>query len=400
MKTYRLAIIAPDTLPIPALKGGAIETLTTNFLIFNENRKCWEVEVYQWPGNNIKKVDMQFSNTTIKEIKRTFWGRAIKRAERTRLVQALCPGYINSKDWFSKGCVKEIQKSKPDIVLLEGCTWYAPYFRKKIPNARIILHVHTDILNKQSYKSKKILQAADKIIAVSEYIRKRICEIDTTQESKILVLKNGIDTKSFNISNRKKRDEIRKSLGYKHEDKIVIFCGRITEAKGIQILLQAMNFLPNEYKLLVIGASWFSSTVKNKFEEKMIAYAAKYGTRIKFTGYIPNQELAKFYCAADVCVVPSICEDAANLVVVEAAACGLPIISTQKGGIPEYTAPGHAILLQVDQKIVENLAASITSLFQNEKTYNKMVENAYTFAQELNEIQFGEKFTKLLKQVL
>lgn len=400
VKTYKLAIIAPDTLPIPALKGGAIETLTTSFLMFNENEKQWEIEVYQWPGNNIKNSNIELTNTKIKEIKKTFWGRILKRIGRTGLIQTLCPGYINSKDWFSKGCVKEIIKSEPDLILLEGCTWYMPYFRKKLPAAHLVLHVHTDILNRESYKSTEIIHAADKIIAVSEYIKEKICEIDITQKFKISVLKNGINTNVFNVKHREGREKIRKKLGYENEDKVIIFCGRITQAKGIQILLQAMDFLPKEYKLLVVGASWFSSAVKNDFEKEMVAYALKYKSRVKFMGYIANQKLAQLYCAADICVAPSICEDAANLVVVEAAACGLPVISTKKGGIPEYTAPGHARLIEVDEKMVENLVNSIESIFQNKEDYKRMAVNAFAFAQKLDEIQFGENFMNLLKQVL
>ena len=74
--------------------------------------------------------------------------------------------------------------------------------------------------------------------------------------------------------------------------------------------------------------------------------------KVIFTGYIPHEELPKYYALADLVVLPSTCEEAAGLTVIEAMMMQRPVITTTMGGIPEYTNPECAVLLENDEYFV------------------------------------------------
>ena len=65
------------------------------------------------------------------------------------------------------------------------------------------------------------------------------------------------------------------------------------------------------------------------------------------------------YQLADISVIPSLCEDAAPLVAVEAMASGLPLIVTKSGGIPEYVSRKCALILEKDNQLIPNLQKSL-----------------------------------------
>ncbi len=74
---------------------------------------------------------------------------------------------------------------------------------------------------------------------------------------------------------------------------------------------------------------------------------------------------------ADVGVFPSICNEAAGLVVIEALASGIPVITTNMGGIPEYADTRSCNILACDSSLVENLRDSMIKMIDNEEYYNR-----------------------------
>src|SRR5699024_2212010 len=134
---------------------------------------------------------------------------------------------------------------------------------------------------------------------------------------------------------------IREKYKIPRKNFVIGFAGRISPEKGLEILLDAINSLDDaekkEYTLLIAGASWFKNSKKSEYEIKVMEKSKK--LNIKWLGYIDNWELYKFYNICDVCIVPSIWEEPAGQVVLEAQSTGTKVIASNIGGIPEFLSP-------------------------------------------------------------
>jgi len=90
-----------------------------------------------------------------------------------------------------------------------------------------------------------------------------------------------------------------------------------------------------------------------------------------FTGFIGQQDLPDIYNFADIAVLPSMWDEPAGLTMIEALACGTPVITTHSGGIPEYVE-GGAIVLERKDDLTRQIASNIDCLLENETLYNQI----------------------------
>jgi len=143
----------------------------------------------------------------------------------------------------------------------------------------------------------------------------------------------GVDLKRFDISKREEwRNRLRRELGYRNDDFIFGFAGRITRDKGMNELLQAFFELNDESKLFIIGYD-DSGTLDPVLWEKAVS-----SPRVKI--HSPSGEIEKYYALFDAIVLPSYREGFGN-VVIEAAAMGTPAIISGIPGPIDAVIPGR-----------------------------------------------------------
>ena len=331
----KIAIVAAAELPIPAINGGATETLMTHLINLNEKKGKLLIDIYCYNQSKLNESISQYKNTkffiyngdTLLDKIGFTLHRIIRRLSNRRL-------NLNTK--FCDFCIEHMKKNDYDYIIVEGNVFQVIQISNKI-NSKIVYHAHTDVLNIDTPNSKEIVNRCDKIITVSEFIKKRIMEIDPMAEEKTFVLKNCIDHSIFKKydNNSFKKDFL--SLNKLKEDTfIILFCGRVEPNKGIAQLVDSLRYLDENYILLVIGSSWYGKNKKTQFINKLEKNANAYKNRIFFTGYLPQKKLPDYYNIADISVFPSISNEAAGLVIIESLACGVPVIVTNKGGMTEY----------------------------------------------------------------
>jgi glycosyltransferase family 4 len=181
-----------------------------------------------------------------------------------------------------------------------------------------------------SFKCEKyIYDNVDKIICLSrytDYVLKNIYNVDF---NKIQLVYNGItylETSSVNEPNA-----IKSKLGFDNEEKIILFVGRLDEAKGVDLLIDAFKIVLNEVplsRLIVVGDGDFS-----KYYSKIVGYWNK----ITFTGRLDKNLLFEFYQIADVGVMPSFHEQC-SYVAIEMMMMGVPLITSDSTGLKEMQA--------------------------------------------------------------
>ncbi len=151
--------------------------------------------------------------------------------------------------------------------------------------------------------------------------------------SPINIISNGINVEKFHTVDG---HFIRKKLGYKDDDIILIFLGRIAEEKNLEFLIRCIALIrksSNRIKLLVVGDGPYQKTLLNKISQLNLFDV------ITCIGTIPHENVPPYYAAADIFVLPSITE-VNSLVLLEAQAAGLPVIAIKSYNALEVLTNG------------------------------------------------------------
>ena len=200
-----------------------------------------------------------------------------------------------------------------------------------------------------------ILKTASKAFALTKM------ELDEHKEmgvgeDKIEIVPNGIDLSEYEAPPR--RGEFRKKYGIKDDEKIVLYLGRIHEIKGIDLLVNAFAEIVEELdnvKLIIVGPDdGFLSILKRQIE------GVKIGNKILFTGPIYGRDKLEAYVDADVYVLPSVYETFPTTVL-EAWACGTPVIITDRCGIADIVDGRAGCVVEYDKDQMRNAIIKILS---------------------------------------
>lgn len=168
------------------------------------------------------------------------------------------------------------------------------------------------------------LPRASRIVAVSRGLAERAVELGAPRD-RIDVVPNGIDKEAFRPRDR---TEARLALGLPDDRPIVLYVGHLSREKGAHDLLEAFRGLDGALgaTLLMVGDGAGTEACR--------ALANKLGVPARFVGAQPHETIPLWLAASDLLALPSWNEGMPN-VVVEALACGRPVVATTVGGIPE-----------------------------------------------------------------
>ncbi|MEA2054534.1 MAG: glycosyltransferase family 4 protein [Candidatus Thermoplasmatota archaeon] len=207
------------------------------------------------------------------------------------------------------------------------------------------------------------ISKADKIIAVSEAAKKFMSYF--TQKD-IVVIPNGVSIKKFNLMDK---DIARKKTGL-NGDPIILYVGRLVPKKGVDVLILSMREVIKNYPhaLLVI-----SGTGKMLPLLKTLVRIAGLDKNVLFLGFVEDPLLPYFYNSADVFVLPSITAESFGIVLLEAMASGVPVISTKVGGIAEVLEDGKYGIL-VEPNSPGKLAKGIIELLDDKNLRRNMAK--------------------------
>ena len=369
----RIAIITSGLLPLPAVKGGAIETLIDSFVKENENQRMFEITIYSISSKKAKKMvkcqNYRFCKYVyISQISSFF----------IRIINKLLKKNIPINKYYQRCVTNMINKKDYDYVIVENY----PELALLLKNHKVIPYIHSDVFNKDIKQAKQILSSCYKIITVSDYIKNRVIEIDECAKDKVFTVYNSIDFEDLEetiIKNYK--EEIRKKYNISNNDFVYAFSGRLSKEKGPLELIKSFNKIdvPNK-KLLIIGGTWYGSKKKNDYLKQLHAIS---DDLVIYTGYIKHNDILKLLCAVDDGVVPSNCNEAAGLSVVEFMNVGALVVASNKGGIKEYLNNDDNILVDYDQKnFVNDLAVALKEIYY-----------MYNETKKKRNIEYSKKFT-------
>lgn len=341
----KVFLIPPPALPVPAVKGGAVETLITHLLEENERYGELELVCVSIPDGEAQRRAAQYRHATVhylprvQGVRRRLWGPMCGQMRRMGQPAPLDP-------WYEK-VRKLVMDERPDLVIAEGgdLTESAAIARM-VGRERTWAHLHM-----QFKANRQLSDMYGGVLAISRFVAD---QWQSMEPCRMHLLPNCVDPDKFTHlpADADENARLRRELGFAEDDFVVLYCGRICEEKGVHRLVEAMVKIDDpKVKLLIIGSPFFAAEDDSPFFERMRTEAEplRQAGRIQFTGYLHNDRLPAYYRLADLACFPAIWEEPAGIVAIEAMACGCPIVATASGGMGEYLTGSGAALVSRDE---------------------------------------------------
>ena len=326
--------------------------------LFNTLSKKFDVKIFNY---TLLYPDFLFPGTTqYDESKVT----SIK-VPNERIINSISP--VN---WIKSA--RRIKEEKADLIVFD---WWQPFFGP--------CHYIISLLLKSHYRGKILFITENFISHESRFVDSFLTKLGLNNADSFLALSEVVAKDLEKISHRRKiyrsslppfdcyitgedysRDKSRKELHLSENDKVILFFGYVRKYKGLDILIdalpEAIQQIP-ELKLLIVG----------EFYDDVSAYISrieKLGLKnnvLLINKFVPNEEVAKYYSAADVTALPY--RSATQSAVLNVSySFGKPVIAARVGGLSEFVKDNYTgIIIEPDDK--ESLTTGIIRYFRSEK---------------------------------
>jgi glycosyltransferase involved in cell wall biosynthesis len=226
------------------------------------------------------------------------------------------------------------------------------------PETHSLAHrIHMSLIPASAKKARKI-------IVPSLAVKKELEEHLVLQQDKIAVIHEGVGDEFRIISDRAKLSYVRHKYGL--PDKYILYVGTLEPRKNLEKLVEGFNLAKERmdgHKMIIAGKKgWNYRAIFNKVA------ALKLEKEVLFLGYVPDEDLPAIYNLARVFVYPSLYEGF-GLPILEAMACGTPVITSKASSLPEV-AGDSAIL--IDPNDCKALAAAMEEIVSRPKLHNDL----------------------------
>lgn len=244
------------------------------------------------------------------------------------------------------------------------------------------LHLFTALRDRIRYRGR----AHRAIVALSTTEANLLRREYGSIRAPITVIGNGVDLDRFRTATSEERAAGRARLRIPSDAYIAIFVGNEFERKGLSLLIDALPSLPHDVTLLVVGGTDSMITQARDHSARIAA-----SDRVIFVG--AHADVVPFLSTADVLALPSAYE-ANALVLLEALACGVPVIATAVGFAPDLIDGRNGRLVRAE---TDDVAARIAELYHEDR--GRQREAARTTAMQLGWAQVAAKYLLLAEQV-
>ena len=193
---------------------------------------------------------------------------------------------------------------------------------------------------------RQLVAHCDRIIAATAREKAELARFYSAENQKISVVPCGVNLDLFRPVDK---TDARKRLGFREEEKIVLYVGRFAAIKGIDRLLKAMTHLGDlqDLKLVIIGGDGAGAPESIEFQR--LTSKLDINDKIFFAGRLEQEELPQYYSAADLLAVPSY-HESFGLVALEALACGTPVVAAEVGAMDSVISQGKTGCVVVDSR--------------------------------------------------
>lgn len=360
----KIAVITSANLPVPAFNGGAVENLIDMYLSYNALNTHNKFVVYTILNKHHKdgtvKPNKYTDYYTIND--KSPWYKIKRKIFRLTTKQYYSDGYL---DFFLKTALDNIKHRNFDLIIVENRGEFVPRI-KEVVNIPIMLHIHNEFhaaLHRLPL-AKIILSKCDMIVTISDYILNVMKKNYTNVFGRTVL--NGVREEQF-----KNAKSDRKKFGFTNEDFVIVYCGRLQSQKGVKELIRGVKIASKtipHIKLLIIGGANFGDKTTgetNQYTEELKTEVKDIQEMVKFTGFIPYNEVSSGYASSDIAVVPSTWNEPAGQTAVEPMFVGIPLIVTKSGGLPQMVENAAIQIDKNPETLPQQISNAIIDLYNN-----------------------------------
>ena len=236
---------------------------------------------------------------------------------------------VHSHTWYANGAghLAKLLHGVPHVVTAHSLEPLRPWKAEQLGGGYRV----------SSWIERTAFEAADAVIAVSGGMRADILRsYPALDESRVHVVYNGIDLDAWKPT---ADDDVVRSLGIDPSRPSVVFVGRITRQKGLPYLLRAAASLPPEVQLVLCAGAPDTDEIMAEVTAGVRALQAERTGVVWIPEHLSQHDLSAVLTSGTVFVCPSVYEPL-GIVNLEAMACGLPVVGSATGGIPEVVDDG------------------------------------------------------------
>lgn len=404
----KIAVITNGAFPVPAVRGGAMETLVEELAQQNERFAEAEFTIISVYDEQALQASRSYQRTRFVFLKPDPF-----LAGMDHVIHFMADNVLHRKDHLAfktalqrsgyvRAVARHLAASDYDAVVFENQMaqlWSLKYRdNEKRYAGRCYFHIHNHPA--RYAHAEKLAAEMNKIICVSSFIGRTFAEktgIPYT-DAHFAVLPNGVDTAVFSRASLEESEVIELRRRFARDDqKLIIFTGRMMPGKGIMELLHAFSRMQyQDAVLVVVGSFNFNDQSANPFQKEIQEAAGQCAKKIVFTGYIPHDQLPAYYAMADFAVLPSTIEEAAGLTIMEAIIMRLPVITTTMGGISEYADDTCAVLLENDSRLTDHLAEQMDRFCRDDALRQQLSKGAEMRSKGWDLATFYHSFLKIV----
>ena len=274
---------------------------------------------------------------------------------------------VHSHTWYANGAghIASLLHGVPHVVTAHSLEPLRPWKAEQLGGGYRV----------SSWIESTAFAGAARVIAVSDGMRRDILQAyPFLDESKVTTVYNGIDLDRWHPVDDA---ELVRSFGIDPDRPSVVFVGRITRQKGLPYLLRAAKLLPKDVQLILCAGAPDTPEILEEVKAGVADLTAERDGVVWIDRLLSQYELSAVLSQATTFVCPSVYEPL-GIVNLEAMACGIPVVGTATGGIPEVIVDGvTGRLVPIDQatdgtgtptdpdRFVADLAAALTEVVSN-----------------------------------
>lgn len=361
----KVVMICTEKLPVPPVRGGAIQTYIAGIVDFLSQHH-----------------DVTVLGTT---------DPSLPLDERVRNVRYVRVDGQGVFETYAEQVIEYLRTQSYDIIHVFNRPRLVPLIREVCPNARIMLSMHNDMFDPGKIEPQdavKTIAETETIVTISDYVGRVIHSLYPEAEGKFRTIYSGVSLQTFvpwekSQQARQVRQELRAmhNLGNRQ---VILFVGRLTPKKGADILVRAMNELHSQHSniaLVLVGGSWYGVDKISDYVAYVRSLADRSPIPVITTGFVNAEQIHHWFWAGDIFVCPSQWEEPLARVHYEAMAAGLPFVTTKRGGNAEVIIGGNGLLVEEPEN-PQSFSTQLSKLLSSRELQRRMGSVGRQLAEE------------------
>ncbi|HAF01918.1 MAG TPA: glycosyltransferase family 1 protein, partial [Methylophilaceae bacterium] len=278
-----LAIIVPELLPVPPVKGGAVEHWVHEVSARLDQTK-YAITIISRPADAAGLAGIQYIGIPWTPLENAFHALKARVSWRNPLRYVAKIQNVAAYAWrvakYTQSFDIVVVHNEPNLLL----------FMQKRASQKLVLHMHNEHLTHAAFRwlYRKALAKVDQVICVSEYIKSTAVAHFPEYADKFTVVFNATDPEIFKPYGEQALTALEGVVQIEKENSYLLYVGRLNAEKGVHVLIEAFAKvhaqMPNT-RLIIAGSSFFEGAIKTEYEQSLVKLAQAVSHAIIFTGF-------------------------------------------------------------------------------------------------------------------